>query len=61
MEIWFKQKTRTRMNCEWTGKTISKKNPIQKNSKNQCEIAHLNKKRLARKQIFIQTPFLTLL
>ena len=28
-----------------------------KNSKNQSEIAHMNKKSLARKRIFVQPPF----
>ena len=48
------------MNNEWIGKTIWKKNPIQnieKNSKNQCEIAACEKKAQARKRIFVETPF----
>ena len=39
------------------GKTIKKQIRWKKNSKNQSEIAHVNKKSLARKRIFVQTPF----
>ena len=41
-------------------KPIRKKNPIQKskkNSNNQSEIAACEQKPIARKQIFVQTPF----
>ena len=40
-KIWFKQKTRPRMNYERIEKTIQKKEPIQEteNNKNQSEIA----------------------
>ena len=59
MEIWFKQKSRTRMKCEWTGRTISKKKIRSKKTEKTVKInvPHLIKKPLGRKQIFIQTPF----
>ena len=60
MEIWFKQKTRPRMNCEWIGKIIYKKKSDprsdRKNSKIKVKLPHVNKKKpLARKRIFVQT------
>ena len=58
MEIWFKQKTRPRMNYEWIGKTIWKKSdPKIEILKNQSEMAACEQKPLARKQIFVQTLF----
>ena len=42
------------MNYEWIGNTISKKNPNQKSKK--LPKPHVNKKPLARKRIFAQTP-----
>ena len=45
------------MNYEWMGKPLRNKSDPKKNSKNQSEIAHVNKKSLARKRIFVQTPF----
>ena len=54
--IWFKQKTRPRMKYEWIEKKSDPNN--RKNSKNQSEIAACEQKEtLARKQIFVQTPF----
>ena len=47
------------MNYEWIGKTILK-NPIQKTEKTvkiKVKLPHVNKKPLARKRIFVQTPF----
>ena len=55
-----KQKTRLRTEYEWIGKTISKKNPIQKienTVKIKVKLPHVNKKPLARKRISVQTPF----
>ena len=51
-----------RMNYEWIAKTNNQleKNPIQKiekNCRNQSEIAAGEHKPLARKRIFVQTPF----
>ena len=60
MENWLKQNTRPRINYEWIGKTISKKNPIEiieKTVKIEVKLPHVNKKPLARKRIFVQTPF----
>ena len=54
-----KQKTRPRTDYEWFGKTILK-NPIQKIKKTvkiKVKLPHVNKKPLARKRIFVQTPF----
>ena len=58
-EIWFKQKTKPRMSYEWIGINIEKK-PIQKNKRTvkfKMKLLHVNKKQLARKRIFVQTPF----
>ena len=55
-----KQKTRPRTDYEWIGKTNQKKNPIQKIEKTvkiKVKLPHVNKKPLARKRIFVQTPF----
>ena len=55
-----KQKTRPKMNYEWIGKTISKKSPIQKIEKTaniKVKLPQVNKKPLARKRFFVQTPF----
>ena len=53
-----KQKTRPRRVYEWIRKTkILEKNSIQKNEKNKVKLPHVNKKPLARKRIFVQTPF----
>ena len=56
-----KQKTRPRTNYEWIGKTIHfEKNAIQKienTVKLKVKLPHVNKKPLARKRIFVQTPF----
>ena len=38
MEIWFKQKTRTRMKKEWIGRITDPKN---RNSKNQSETCRM--------------------
>ena len=61
MEIWFKQKIRPRMNQEWIGKTIQKKIRSRKKRKKTANIKvnlpHVNKKPLARKRIYVQTPF----
>ena len=54
-----KQKTRPRTDYEWIGKPF-RKNPIQnlkKNSKIKVKLPHVNKKPLAKKRIFVQTPF----
>ena len=54
------KKTRPRINHEKIGKTTSKKvrSNNWKNSKNQSEIAACEQKKpLARKQMFVQTPF----
>ena len=48
------------MNYEWIGKTHLEKRSDsnnRKNSKNQEEIAACEKNTLARKQIFVETPF----
>ena len=48
------------MSCEWIGKNHSVKNPIQKIEKavtTRVKLPHVNKKPLARKRIFVQTPF----
>ena len=55
-----KQKTRPRMDYEWIGKNHLEKNPIQKIEKTvkiKLKLPHVNKKPLARKRIFVQTPF----
>ena len=55
-----KQKTRPRTDYEWIGKTIWKKNPIQKIEKTvkiKVKLPHVNKKPQARKRIFVQTLF----
>ena len=46
------------MNRESIGKTIWKKNPIKKSKtvKTKVKLPHVNKKQLARKRIFVQTP-----
>ena len=48
------------MSCEWIGKTIYKKNPIQKIEKTvkiRVKLPHVNRKPLPRNRIFVQTPF----
>ena len=48
------------MDYEWIGKTIWKKNPIQKIEKTvkiKVKLPHVNKEPLARKRIIVQTPF----
>ena len=57
MEIWFKQKTKPRMNG--LGKTFRKKiDPKNKKAvKIKMKLPYVNKKPLARKRIFVQTPF----
>ena len=53
-------KTRARMNYELIGKTFEKKsNPTnrKKTAKIKVKLPQVNKKSLARKQIFVQTPF----
>ena len=48
------------MSCEWIGKTILKKNPIQKIKKTvkiRVKLPHVNKKPQPRNRIFVQTPF----
>ena len=63
MEIWFKQKTRPRMNFKWIGKTINKKYPIQKFAetvKIKVKLPHVNKKPLARNGNLVQTKKLGL-
>ena len=55
MDIYFKQKTRPRMNYKWMGKNTIQK--IEKTEKNKVKLPHVNKKRLARKRIPVQTPF----
>ena len=61
MEIWSKQKARPRISYEWIGKTIKKKirsNKLKKKTvKIKVKLLHVNKKPLARKRIFVQTPF----
>ena len=54
-----KQKTRPWTDYEWIGKTTLK-NPIQKTEKTvkiKVKLPHVNKKPLARKRIFVQTPY----
>ena len=60
MEIWFKHKTRPRMNYEWIGKTIEKKTiqTIDKTVKIKVKLPHV--KPPARKRSFVQTPFFLL-
>ena len=56
MEILFKQKTRPRMNYEWIlEKKLIQKIEIKVNIK--LKMPHVNIKPLARKRIFVQTPF----
>ena len=45
------------MNNEWIGKIISKKIRSTKLKKIKVKLPHVNKKSLAREQIFVQTPF----
>ena len=45
------------MNYEWIGKTIWKKIRSKKSKKIKVKLPHVNKKPLARKRIFVQTPF----
>ena len=48
------------MSCEWIGKTIQKKNPIQKIEKTvkiRVKLPHVNKKPLPRNRTFVQTLF----
>ena len=55
-----KQKTRPRTDYEWIAKTIWKKilsKKIEKRVKIKVKLPHVNKKLLARKRIFVQTPF----
>ena len=57
MENCFRKETRPRMNDEWIGKTIEKKNQIQnieKTVKIKVKLPHLNRKQRARKQTFVQ-------
>ena len=57
MEIWFNKKTRPRMNYERTGKIILIKIWSKKSVDIKVKLPHVNKKPLARKRIFVQTPF----
>ena len=60
IEIWFKQKIRHRMNLKWIGKPFRKKirsQKLRKTVKIEVKLPHVNKKPLARKRIFVQTPF----
>ena len=50
MEIWFKQKTRSRNNYEWIGKITWKK--IEKTVRNQSEIAASEQKTTTEKANF---------
>ena len=53
-------KTKPKMNSKWIGKTLyQKKNPIQncKTVKIRGKLLRVNKTPLARKRIFVQTPF----
>ena len=55
-----KQKNRPRTDYEWIAKTIWKKilsKKIEKRVKTKVKLPHVNKKLLARKRIFVQTPF----
>ena len=55
-----KQKTIPRTDYERIGKTIYKKSDLQKIEKTvkiKVKLPHVNKKPLARKRIFVQTPF----
>ena len=55
-----KQKTRPRKDYEWIRKNHLEKNPIpkiEKTVKIKLKWPHVNKKPLARKRIFVQTPF----
>ena len=47
------------MNYKWIGKTIYKKwiQKIKKTVKIKVKLQHVNKKPLARKRVFVQTPF----
>ena len=59
MENCLKQKTRPRINNKWIGKTIEKiqtKNR-RKLTKIKLKLPNVSRKPLARKQIFVQTPF----
>ena len=57
MEIWLKQKTGPRMESEnHYEKEIGSKKSI-KTVKTKVKLPHVNKKPLARKRIFVQTPF----
>ena len=64
-EIWFKQKTRPRINYEWIEKTILQKktNPkkINRTLKMKVKLPLVNKKPLARKRILFRHRFLTLI
>ena len=65
MKIWFKQKTKPRMNYQYIGKTLWKKNPIQKiekTAKTRVKLPHVNKKTHYRESGFLFKPgFLTLI
>ena len=55
-EIWFKRKTRPRMNYEWIAKTISKKN-IQKNEKTvktKVRLPHANKNHKRERELLFK-------
>ena len=59
-EFGSNKTARPKMNYEGNGKQFRKKiqsEKLEKNSQNQREIAHVNKKPPVRKQIFAQTPF----
>ena len=48
------------MNYDWTGKSIQKKiqsKKLKKTVKPKVKLPRVNKKPLARKRIFVQTPF----
>ena len=54
------KKTRSRMSCEWIGKTIQKKIRSKKSKKTvkiRVKLPHVNKKPLPINRIFVQTPF----
>ena len=51
------------MNDEWIGKLLGKNTvqKIEKTVKIKLKLPHVNRKPLAKKLIFVQTPFLSLL
>ena len=59
IKIWFKQKTRRKMNYQQIAKIINEKNPIEKiekTVKRKMKLPHVNKKKpLARNENLIQT------